>query len=157
MRTLLSLAALTLLAQETFQDNPTVDKVFATDDGNIFLPHALNLARNHARQEKLEVREISRDGAASDDVLEHIATDSEANERKRQEDDSAVAANTPNTAPLAVGTAVPVEAAAAAQAKGKAVAVKETGKAADKPSEDGKPSAKAKAEAEAKAEAGNNA
>ena len=138
MRILLSLIALTALAQETFAANPKADKVFATADGNIFLPDAHNAARNHARQEKLEVHEISRTGSTSDDILDHIQTDAKANELKHQADadEAARLATTLPTVP-ATGEAVPVEAAALAQAAGKTEAVEETAKAIDAPAAEG--------------------
>lgn len=134
MRNLLSLIALTALAQETFAANPKADKVFATADGNIFLPDAHNAARNHARQEKLEVHEISRTGATSNDILDHIQTDAKANELKHEQDvaDAADAHATLPTVP-ATGEAVPIEAAALAQAAGKTEAVEETAKSIDAP------------------------
>ena len=134
MSKLLSLAALTLLAQDTLKANPDIDKVFGTADGNIFLPTGHNLARNHARETKLEVHEISRAGAITDDILEHIQTDTKANELKRQADaDEAAAAAAHQATVRGTSPAVPIEAAAAAQAAGKVDAVEETEKAVDDP------------------------
>ncbi len=149
MSTLLSLAALTVLAQTTIQANPGVDKVFATADGNVFLPSALNLAREHGRQTKLEVHEIGRSGADSTEVLDHIATDAEANELKQQEEAAAAAALAAQAStPPATTPAVPVEAGALAQAVGKAAAVNKSAKATDAPAAEGKP-------ADAKSDAAN--
>ncbi len=136
MSKLLSLATLMATAQPVFAANPDADKVFATADGNVFLPHALNLARHHGRQNGLEVHEISRVGRVSDDLLDHIATDAEANELKRAADEAA-AKNTAATVPPATGEAVPVEAAAVAQAVGKAKAVRKTDQATDAPANEG--------------------
>ena len=153
MKNLLSLAALTLMAQEIFDANPTLDKVFATADGNLFLPSNHNLARNHARQENLMVYEISGTGVASDDILDHIQTDAKANELKHEAAAAEAAAHaaTLPTVP-ATGEAVPVEAAALAQATGKSEAVEATAKAIDAPATEGtadagtaKPAAKAAA------------
>lgn len=134
MGKLLSLAALAVLAQETFASHTDIDKVFATADGNIFLPSSHNAARNHARQEKLEVHEISRTGAFSDDILKHIETDAEANETKREgEAADAAAKKTGLPTVPATGTAVSPEAAAAAKAAGIAKAVKKGPNAKDAP------------------------
>jgi hypothetical protein len=134
MGNILSLAALIALAQPVFKANPKADKVFATSDGNIFLPDAHNAARNHGRQEKLEVHEISRTGATSDDILDHIQTDAKANELKHEQDAAEAAVNAAKSNPVpATGEAVPVEAAAAAQAAGKTEAVEESTKANDAP------------------------
>lgn len=131
---ILSLIALTALAQETFAAHPKVDKVFGTADGNIFLPDAHNAARNHARDMKLEVHEISRTGSVSDDVLDHIETDAEANETKREgvNADAAKQAAAQSSKPV-TGADVSPEAAAAAKAAGIAKAVKKGPNAKDTP------------------------
>lgn len=155
MGKLLSLAALALLAQETFASHKDIDKVFATADGNIFLPSSHNAARNHGRQEKLDVHEISRTGATSDDILDHIKTDAEANETKREgevADAAANAAKLPETP--ATGAAVSTEAAAAAKAAGIAAAVKKGPNAKDAPAKkatSSKPAAKKAAAPKAEA------
>jgi hypothetical protein len=57
---LLPLVALALLAHQTFTDHPDIDKVYGTADGNIFLPSSENAARNHSKQEKLDLHTITR-------------------------------------------------------------------------------------------------
>lgn len=79
MSKLLSLAALTALAAATFEKNTDIAKVFATADGNIFLPSSENYAINHGRQEKLTVYTITRAQAA--EAKASGATEGEKNDQ----------------------------------------------------------------------------
>lgn len=58
---------LTELAQNHFDDNPELKEVYATQDGNIFFPNKLNLAKQHARVSNQNLHKISRSQVNVDD------------------------------------------------------------------------------------------
>ena len=56
----ISLDKLAELAQTHFDENPELTEVYATQDGNIFYPNKLNLAKQHARVSNHKLHKISR-------------------------------------------------------------------------------------------------
>ena len=70
MKTSYSIEQLKAMAREVFELNPGADKVFATRMGQLFLPHAVNAAQMHARDEggekPLKIYTITRDEAYDD-------------------------------------------------------------------------------------------
>lgn len=67
----LSLDELRKLSKELFESNTGLTHVYATPDGQIFMPHAKNAAENHARiaggSKSLKIHEIFRE-----EVLEEV-------------------------------------------------------------------------------------
>jgi len=71
MKKSISLEELKALAREVLEKNPVADKVYATRNGQVFLPHALNAAQMHARDEggdkPLKIYTITREEALSEE------------------------------------------------------------------------------------------
>jgi len=56
----ISLDKLAGLAQTHFDENEELTEVYATQDGNIFYPNKLNLAKQHARVSSQKLHKITR-------------------------------------------------------------------------------------------------
>ncbi|MFD2787945.1 hypothetical protein [Hymenobacter rubripertinctus] len=124
MKNLLSTALLVAAALPYFKENQELTKVFATADGNIFLPDALNRARLHAKDTGLEVQTIDRATAtASTEVLEQVVIDTEANVLKNASKAAALVATHPAGPKEDVNKVPPIDAARDAQEAGTVEAV----------------------------------